>query len=107
VWNNVRVFLALSHSAKGLLIPILRQHDVVPVVHTTPAAFHFFPQLEVKLLLAGGPSVNYWDYIMLAEYGNQETFCRMAVSKEYADIVPHKAQALEDAQAYLSTHLKI
>lgn len=75
--------------------------------YTTPAAFHFFPQLEVKLLLAGGPSVNYWDYIMLAEYGNQETFCRMAVSKEYADIVPHKAQALEDAQAYLSTHLKI
>jgi len=75
--------------------------------YSTPAAFHFFPQLDVKLLLAGGPSVGYWDYIMVAEYVSQESFCRMAVSKEYTDIVPHKARALEDAQAYLSTHLKI
>jgi len=75
--------------------------------YTTPAAFHFFPQLDVKLLLAGGPSVDYWDYIMVAEYQSQESFCRMAVSKEYTDIVPHKARALEDAQAYLSTHLKV
>ena len=29
---------------------------------------------------------------MVAEYGNQETFCKMAVSKEYTDIVPHKVQ---------------
>ena len=27
---------------------------------------------------------------MVAEYQSQETFCRMAVSKEYTDIVPHK-----------------
>ena len=87
-------------------------------------------------------SVGYWDYIMVAEYVSQESFCRMAVSKEYTDIVPHKvlsfnnrssfprrhhsqassdlqnldvliikfrtkARALEDAQAYLSTHLKV
>ena len=35
-------------------------------------------------------SVGYWDYIMVAEYVSQESFCRMAVSKEYTDIVPHK-----------------
>lgn len=34
VWNNVGVLLAQSHSAKGLLVPIFRQHDVVPVVRT-------------------------------------------------------------------------
>jgi len=99
---------SLEKAGPLIVVNLMRIKDPEALAkYTTPAAFHFFPQLDVKLLLAGGPSVDYWDYIMVAEYQSQESFCRMAISKEYTDIVPHKARALEDAQAYLSTHLKV
>ena len=41
-------------------LSMVKHHSVLPpnamiLRYTTPAAFHFFPQLAIKLLLAGGP----------------------------------------------------
>ena len=52
----------------------------------------FFKIIKINSSLYIFSSDSNWDYIMVAEYGNQETFCKMAVSKEYTDIVPHKVQ---------------
>ena len=50
-------------------LSMVKHHSVLPpnamiLRYTTPAAFHFFPQLDIKLLLAGGPRCLDW-YLLI------------------------------------------
>ena len=57
---------------------------------TTNTELWLHQNFLIFIIINKNLSVGYWDYIMVAEYVSQESFCRMAVSKEYTDIVPHK-----------------
>jgi len=64
-----------------------------------------FPALDTSIFAGGFPKSDYWEQIGLIVYKNRASLCKMALSKEFREVLPYKQQGLEDTHTYLTTRI--
>ena len=109
--SNEEKFL-ISQCTKGKLksekpivvVNIIKKNDSNSDMdkYNNAVVMNMFPTIGSRLFVSGKPESEYWNTIALIRYQSREKLCEMALSEEYAKVLPYKQNGLVDTHTYLT-----